>query len=157
VTIFCDMAPCTYTQVDRRFRSAYCLNQTMEAVSASDTSVNFYETKRRHIPEGCHIHARRRENLKSHSFVPILVQLSSVHTPFSTISSRCYSRSSTSGERHEPVCVCLPVAFFTTMVPGITLVQERLKFTIVRCSGTTVRWGSRCKKDVRRSDELVLY
>jgi hypothetical protein len=38
----------------------------MEAVSTSETSVNFYETTRRSIPEGCYIHTRRRENLKSH-------------------------------------------------------------------------------------------
>jgi hypothetical protein len=40
----------------------------MEAVSTSETSVNFYETTRRNIPENCHLHARRRrENLKSHN------------------------------------------------------------------------------------------
>jgi hypothetical protein len=38
----------------------------MEAVSTSETSVNFYETTRRNIAEGGHIHTRRRENLKSH-------------------------------------------------------------------------------------------
>jgi hypothetical protein len=38
----------------------------MEAVRTSETSVNFYETTRRNIPEGCHLHTRRRENLKSH-------------------------------------------------------------------------------------------
>jgi hypothetical protein len=38
----------------------------MEAVSTSITSVNFYETVRRNIPEDSHLHTRRRENLKSH-------------------------------------------------------------------------------------------
>jgi hypothetical protein len=28
----------------------------MEAVSASETSVNLYDTTRRNIPEGCHLH-----------------------------------------------------------------------------------------------------
>jgi hypothetical protein len=38
----------------------------MEEVLTSETSVNFYETARRNIPEDCHLHTRRRENLKSH-------------------------------------------------------------------------------------------
>jgi hypothetical protein len=38
----------------------------MEAVSTSETSVNFYVTTRRNIPEDNHLHTRRRENLKSH-------------------------------------------------------------------------------------------
>jgi hypothetical protein len=38
----------------------------IEAVSTSETSVNFHETTRRSIPEGCR-HTRRRENLKSHT------------------------------------------------------------------------------------------
>jgi hypothetical protein len=37
----------------------------MEAVSAFETSVSFYETTRRNIPEDSHLHTRRRENLKS--------------------------------------------------------------------------------------------
>jgi hypothetical protein len=36
-----------------------------EAASSSETSVNFYQTTRRDIPEDSHIHNRRRENLKS--------------------------------------------------------------------------------------------
>jgi hypothetical protein len=35
----------------------------------SETSVSFYETTRRNIPLGCHLHTRRRENLKSHGNV----------------------------------------------------------------------------------------
>jgi hypothetical protein len=38
----------------------------MEAVSTSETSVNFYETTRRNISEDSHLFTRRRENLKSH-------------------------------------------------------------------------------------------
>jgi hypothetical protein len=38
----------------------------MEAVSTSETPVNFYETTRRNIPEDNHLHTRHRENLKSH-------------------------------------------------------------------------------------------
>jgi hypothetical protein len=45
-----------------------CLNKIalmMEAVRMSETSMYLKETTRRHIPEGYHLHTRRRENLKS--------------------------------------------------------------------------------------------
>jgi hypothetical protein len=38
----------------------------MEAVSISETSVNFCLIKQRNFPELGHLHTRRRENLKSH-------------------------------------------------------------------------------------------
>jgi hypothetical protein len=38
----------------------------MEAASTSETSVNFYQTTRRNIPEDSHLHTHRRENIKSH-------------------------------------------------------------------------------------------
>jgi hypothetical protein len=38
----------------------------MEAVSISETLVNFYEPTRRNIPEDSHVHTRCRWNLKSH-------------------------------------------------------------------------------------------
>jgi hypothetical protein len=41
----------------------------MEAESASQTPVNFYETTQRNIPEDRNLHTRRRENLKSHHLV----------------------------------------------------------------------------------------
>jgi hypothetical protein len=41
----------------------------MEAVSTSETSVNFYEATRRSIPEGCYLHTRRRENLISNLLI----------------------------------------------------------------------------------------
>jgi cell division protein FtsL len=37
----------------------------MEVVSTSETSVNFYHTARRNIPEDSHLHTGRREDLKS--------------------------------------------------------------------------------------------
>jgi hypothetical protein len=37
----------------------------MEAVRTSETSVNFYQTTRRNIPEENHLQIRHRENLKS--------------------------------------------------------------------------------------------
>jgi hypothetical protein len=47
----------------------------MEAVSISETSANFYQTSQRNIPEGCHLHTRRRENLEYHNFRPFSQQL----------------------------------------------------------------------------------
>jgi hypothetical protein len=41
----------------------------MEVVSTSETSVNFYDTTRRNIPEDSRLHTRRRENLKSHYLI----------------------------------------------------------------------------------------
>jgi hypothetical protein len=40
----------------------------MEAVRTSETSVNFNANISRYIPEGCKLHTRRRESLKSHNF-----------------------------------------------------------------------------------------
>jgi hypothetical protein len=39
----------------------------MEEVNSSETSVSIYLTTRRYIPDDNHLHARRRENLKSHN------------------------------------------------------------------------------------------
>jgi hypothetical protein len=50
----------------RAKNGASIISLMMEAISTSETSVNFYETKRRSIPEGCQLHTCRRENLKSH-------------------------------------------------------------------------------------------
>jgi hypothetical protein len=43
------------------------LNDISEAASTSETSVNFYQTTRRNIPEGSHLHTRGREKLKFHA------------------------------------------------------------------------------------------
>jgi hypothetical protein len=37
----------------------------IEAASTSETSVNFYQTTQRNIPEDRHLHNLRRENIKS--------------------------------------------------------------------------------------------
>jgi hypothetical protein len=39
----------------------------MEIVSTSETSVSFYQTTRRNIPEDGHFHTRHRKNMKSHN------------------------------------------------------------------------------------------
>jgi hypothetical protein len=46
----------------------------MEAVRTSEMSVNFNLTTRRYIPEDSKLHARRRENLKSHNVRHVLSQ-----------------------------------------------------------------------------------
>jgi hypothetical protein len=70
MSIFRDVALCSMVETDRRFRGAYCLHHqgalVMEALSTSETSVDFYHTARRNIPEESHLHAHRRENLISH-------------------------------------------------------------------------------------------
>jgi hypothetical protein len=38
----------------------------MGAANTSETSINFYQTTRRNIPEDSHLHTCRREDLKSH-------------------------------------------------------------------------------------------
>jgi hypothetical protein len=57
-TVFCDIALCSLVEVYRRFRGAYCLGHEdalmVEAVSTSETSVNFYQTTRRNISEDIH-------------------------------------------------------------------------------------------------------
>jgi hypothetical protein len=40
----------------------------MEAISTSESSVSFYQTTRRNIPEDSHLHTRRHENLKCHLY-----------------------------------------------------------------------------------------
>jgi hypothetical protein len=46
MTALWDIAPCSLVEVDLM----------MEAVITSETSVNFYETTRRNIPQDCHLH-----------------------------------------------------------------------------------------------------
>jgi hypothetical protein len=47
-------------------RTASIIRVMMEAVSTSEMSVNFYQTTRRSVPEGCHLYTHRRDNVKSH-------------------------------------------------------------------------------------------
>jgi hypothetical protein len=53
----------------------------MEAAYTSEISVNFYQTTWRNIPEGIHLHIRRREKLKSHiAFLVFCAPITSHHT-----------------------------------------------------------------------------
>jgi hypothetical protein len=65
-----DTAPCSLVEVHRRFRSAYCLYHKGE-----ETSVYFNEITRHHIPEGYHLHTRRRESLKSQNHALLLIKI----------------------------------------------------------------------------------
>jgi hypothetical protein len=61
MTVFWDVAPCCFAEVYRRFRGPCCLHHQgdesgvialmMVAASTSETSVNFYQTTRRNIPQ----------------------------------------------------------------------------------------------------------
>jgi hypothetical protein len=46
--------------------TAFITTHLMEKARTSETSVYSNETTWRYIPEGSHLHTRRRENLKSH-------------------------------------------------------------------------------------------
>jgi hypothetical protein len=67
ITVFWDVAPCS---LDVSEVLPACIIRAIalmiEAVSTYETSVNFFQTTRRNIPEDSHLHIRRRENLKSH-------------------------------------------------------------------------------------------
>jgi hypothetical protein len=67
VTVSCDVAPCSLVGVYRRFIDAFFLyHGDEEAASASETSVNFYQTAWCSITKDSHLNIHRRENLKSH-------------------------------------------------------------------------------------------
>jgi hypothetical protein len=58
MTVFCNVAPCSFIEIHGHFRGVYCCLNTlmMEAVSTSETSVNFYETTWPDIPEDSLLH-----------------------------------------------------------------------------------------------------
>jgi hypothetical protein len=66
ITVTGDVVPCSLVEVYQRFRGACCLHHQgneyttmmMEAVSTSETLVNFYQTTWRSIPEDSHLQMR---------------------------------------------------------------------------------------------------
>jgi hypothetical protein len=56
-----------YTDVSHTVAIIRAMNKMMEAVRTSETSVYFNDTTWQYIPEGCHLHTRRRENPNSHA------------------------------------------------------------------------------------------
>jgi hypothetical protein len=76
MAVFWVVAPCSLVKVYRRFGgSSFNIALMMEAAVTSEKSVNFYQTTRGNNPEDSHLHTRRRENLKSHSFDEVLGEL----------------------------------------------------------------------------------
>jgi hypothetical protein len=59
MVVFWDVAPCSLVDIALM----------MDAVNTSQTSVSLYHTTQRNIPEDGRLHARRRENLKSHTVI----------------------------------------------------------------------------------------
>jgi hypothetical protein len=59
MVVFWDVAPCSLVDI----------TLMMDAVNTSQTSVSLYHTTQRSIPEEGRLHARRRENLKSHTVI----------------------------------------------------------------------------------------
>jgi hypothetical protein len=55
MTVFWDVAPCSLVEVYQRFGGACFLTLMMEAVSTSETLVNFYLTTQRNNPEDSHL------------------------------------------------------------------------------------------------------
>jgi hypothetical protein len=51
----------------------------VEAVGTCEMSPYFYESTRCNIPESCHLHTRRRENLKSHSDIVLFLTRNNAH------------------------------------------------------------------------------
>jgi hypothetical protein len=68
MTVFWDFATYCLVEIDDvpEVLTFSIIVLMIEAVSTSETSVNFYQTTWRNIPEDSHLHTRRRENLKSH-------------------------------------------------------------------------------------------
>jgi hypothetical protein len=56
MSVFWDVTPCSLVETNRRFTCAYCLHRPGDkAVRTSETSVSFYQTSRRNIPEDRHL------------------------------------------------------------------------------------------------------
>jgi hypothetical protein len=69
MTVFWDIAPCSFVEVGRRFRGAYCFNRRPDCGGSKDlwNVGKLYENTWWYIPNDSHLHTRRCENLKSHS------------------------------------------------------------------------------------------
>jgi hypothetical protein len=59
MTVFWFVVPCSLVEIDGRLRDTHCLHHQgalmIEAVSTSETLVNFYEIARRKVPEYSHL------------------------------------------------------------------------------------------------------
>jgi hypothetical protein len=64
MTALWDTVQCSFIAVHRRFRDAYCCDDG-SSMHLRNVCI-LYETTRRNVSEGCHLHTLRRENLKYH-------------------------------------------------------------------------------------------
>jgi hypothetical protein len=65
--VFCAVAPCSPVEdISEVLVRGLLTTVILEAANTSETSVNFYHTTRRNIPEDSHLHTRCHENLKCH-------------------------------------------------------------------------------------------
>jgi hypothetical protein len=75
----------------------------METLSSSESSVNIYQTTWCNIPEGIHLHALRRENLKYHLYYTLFCNFNTC-TNFTSLSSVIYF-GDPSAESYRSECV----------------------------------------------------
>jgi hypothetical protein len=64
-SVLWNTAPCSPLEIYRRFTCAFCFchqghHQCSDDGGTSETSVDFYQTTRRNITEGCHLHTSCR-------------------------------------------------------------------------------------------------
>jgi hypothetical protein len=97
MAVLWDIAPCGLVEIDlfRRFRVM------MEVVRTSETSVYFNETTWCYIPEHCHVHTRRCDNLKSHVSVNSLNAHIIFLTYILTLVKLCDSGKGHGGENED--------------------------------------------------------
>jgi hypothetical protein len=144
-TVFWDIVPfslCSPVQVDRRFTDAYCLHnqgnglQIMEAVRASETSVNIYS-----MPEYCYHHTRCRENLKYDKLTKMFTKFNIKVTPYILMATYYFGWFHTSStfdpqqrqRRFPPACVSRPA--LRPIHPPIQWVQGVLSPGVKRSRG----------------------
>jgi hypothetical protein len=104
-TAFSDIAPYSLLEVNRRFIGAYYLHHQNDH---SETSMYFYETIPHTIPGVCHLHTRRREDLKCHSWFCNYLR---PHIIYSFFRSRC---SYFSVLKRACKCNCFALGMFST-------------------------------------------
>jgi hypothetical protein len=97
----------------------------MEAVTASETSVNFYHTARRNIPEARFVNILRRKNLKSYA----LKRISS----YLHVSSRVRNANLFLGVVGAAVFNPSPSSYFSFTYNQLLIVDVNFMFRLTVC------------------------
>jgi hypothetical protein len=102
MTVFWDGSPCSLVEVYRCFRGA-CYDELlialmMETASTSETSINFYQTTRRNIPEDSHLHFATVRTWNLTNFQLVLIILWPCTVSSSEIWIKLYA------DVNEPIC-----------------------------------------------------